>query len=78
MKTITMLEFRQQAEAIVREIESGGTFLLTYRGNPVAELSPVIRNKRPDKNDPFFSLSEHACDLGESLSSADADALIYG
>ena len=77
MKTITMLEFSQDAEAIIRSLQQGVRMVLTDHGKPVARLEPIEPNNPtesdkvevPDKleepyaSDPFFSM----CELGESL-----------
>jgi len=71
MKTITMLEFRRDAEAIIRKVQQGVRMVLTHRGKPVARLEPIEPDqsiepdelKEPDASDPFYSL----CKLGESL-----------
>lgn len=85
-KNITMLDLRRNARAIVREVADGETYLLSYRGKPVAELKPVgevktrgtARQKRPPKNDPFYLLAEHATDMGPSLSNKEIDKIVYG
>ncbi|HEY2406996.1 MAG TPA: type II toxin-antitoxin system prevent-host-death family antitoxin [Polyangiaceae bacterium] len=41
MKTIGVRELRQNASAVLREVEAGGTFEVTDRGRPVALLSPL-------------------------------------
>ncbi|MCX5909299.1 MAG: type II toxin-antitoxin system Phd/YefM family antitoxin [Deltaproteobacteria bacterium] len=38
MKTITLLEFRKNTEAILQEIPQGKSVVLTRRGRPVAPL----------------------------------------
>lgn len=85
MKEVTMLEFRQNAEAIIRKIQQGGGMLLTYRGKPVLKLEPVkLKNKKvAKKNDSLLTI----CELGEklippgppsALTNQDIDKLVYG
>jgi len=72
MKTITMLEFRQDAEAIIRSLRQGVRMVLTDHGKPVARLEPIEPGKpaEPSKSAesdkpevPYASDPE----LGESL-----------
>jgi len=47
MKTISMVELRTQSERIVRELKRGQRMMLSYRGQPLAELVPSsIATKR--------------------------------
>ncbi len=76
MDTVSMLEFRRDAEAILRKIGSGQRLVLTYRGKPVARLEPVT----PDsvtKEDPFYHLAELANSKPEPLSNAEIDEIVY-
>src|SRR5205085_10515764 len=36
MKTVSMLQFRRKANAVLRQVRNGQAFVLTYRGQPVA------------------------------------------
>lgn len=40
MKTISMVELRTHSERIVRELKRGERMMLSYRGEPLAELVP--------------------------------------
>lgn len=81
-----MLDLRKNARMIVREVADGETYLLSYRGKPVVELKPVgemktkgkTRHKRPPRDDPFYRLTEHATDMGPSLSNKEIDKIVYG
>ena len=85
-KTITMLDLRKNARMIVREVADGETYLLSYRGKPVAELKPAgggkvkgkTRYKRPPKDDPFYRLADLAEDMGPSISNKEIDKIVYG
>ena len=74
MKKISMLEFRLNAEKIIKQVQSGQSLILTRRGNPVARIEPIIQETQ-DPIDPFFLLSG----IGKvaSLSNAAMDGIIY-
>jgi len=55
-RTITQRDLRNDAAAVLREVESGRTLIVTRNGTPVAELRPV----RPDAFVPRAMLSEAA------------------
>ena len=77
VKTISMLEFRQRAEHVIRELRAGERMVLTYRGKPVARLEPITE-ARIDAEDPFYSLAELAAQDGQSLTNREIDLTIYG
>ena len=88
MKTITMLELRQNAEAVVKDLRQGLALTLTYRGQPLARLEPI----RPSSeeiaiDDPLYRLAAQAA-VAEAdeklvkenarLTNADIDHALYG
>jgi prevent-host-death family protein len=76
MKTVSMLDFRLDAERIIAQVQKGHSLILTRRGKPVARLEPIL-DGGPASDDPFYSL----CDLaaaGDSLSSEQIDETLYG
>ena len=75
MKTVSMLELRQNALSVVEIVERGQPVLLTYRGRPVATLQPI--DNAPHKEDPFYSLGEMAT-AGVSVTNQEIDEQIYG
>lgn len=77
MKSITMLQFRRQAEAIVRQVQKGQRFTLTYRGKPVARLEPVADRSLGD-DDPIYDLADLASDAPQPLTNAQIDRAVYG
>jgi prevent-host-death family protein len=77
MKSVSMLEFRLNAEKIIARVRQGQRLLLTYRGKPVATLEP-LRNQAITANDPFFKLAELADAKGESLSNDEINGVVYG
>jgi antitoxin (DNA-binding transcriptional repressor) of toxin-antitoxin stability system len=46
MKTISMVDLRTDSERIVRELKRGERMILSYRGEPLAELVPSCSAKR--------------------------------
>jgi prevent-host-death family protein len=76
MKTISMLEFRRDAEQIIRQIQAGERLVLTYRGKPVARLEPILEIA-VDVDDPFYTLDQLADAEGKSLSNREMDEIIY-
>ncbi len=88
MKTITMLELRQNAEAVVQDLRRGLALTLTYRGQPLARLEP-IRPSDEDiaADDPLYKLAEQgeitAADEklakeNARLTNMDIDRALYG
>ncbi len=75
MRTVTMLEFRKDAENIIRQVQRGQSMVLLYSGRPAIPLEPV--RDEADGEDPFYALRQHAV-KGESLRNKDMDRLIYG
>lgn len=76
MKSVSMLDFRRDAERVLAKVQKGERLILTHRGKPVARLEPIVEDT-PDPEDPFYSLTELA-EPGRSLSNAQMDAIIYG
>jgi prevent-host-death family protein len=76
METITVLDFRRHAEAVIRKVRQGKRLVLTYRGKPVMRLEP-IREPRPAASDPFYCLPELAIPNGRSLSNEEIDQIVY-
>lgn len=77
MKTVSMLEFRRRAEGVLKQVQKGERFVLTYRGRPVARLEPVSQ-ATATAEDPFYSLGELADADGESLTNPEIDEILYG
>jgi prevent-host-death family protein len=80
MKSITMLEFRRDAQRILKAVGRGQRILLTYRGKPVACLEPV----RPQggsvaEDDALLRVDDFSLDgPGGPLQNEEIDAVIYG
>jgi antitoxin (DNA-binding transcriptional repressor) of toxin-antitoxin stability system len=72
-----MLDFRQNAEKIIAQVQKGQRMILTCRGKPVARLEP-FRQETANGDDPFYSLSALSAGAGESLTNAQIDDIVYG
>jgi len=61
MKTVTMLEFRKNAERVLRRVAKGERLVLSHRGKPAARLEPMTAPPAaafPD--DPFLGIARRA------------------
>jgi prevent-host-death family protein len=76
MKTISMLDFRNDAERILAQVIKGERMVLTRRGKPVARLEPITE-QTSDENDSFYSLMG-LVESGKSLSNKQIDDILYG
>lgn len=76
MKTVSMLEFRKDAEGVIRRARQGQRMILTYRGKSVIRLEPVD-DEPVGKDDPFYSLDQLADSKGKRLSNQEMDKIIY-
>ena len=77
MKTVSMLEFRKNAQSIIRRAMRGQRTLLTYRGEPVLRLEPVDTVVELSEDDPFYTLGILADSEGEGLSNDQIDRIVY-
>jgi antitoxin (DNA-binding transcriptional repressor) of toxin-antitoxin stability system len=77
MTTISLTEFRTRANAILKQLNKGRAFVLTYRGKPVARLEPIYA-QAVHANDSIYCLAELASDAGASLTNAQIDEIVYG
>lgn len=77
MKTISMVDLRQNAERIIEQVRRGEAMVLTYRGQPAIRLEPLAEAEvRAD--DPFYALNQLADSHGKALTNRQMDKLIYG
>ena len=51
----TIKQLRRETGAVVRAVERGEKVIVTYRGRPVAEMSPV-RQKARTRDDELFGI----------------------
>jgi hypothetical protein len=78
MKTISMLDLRNDSESIVSQLKKGVSMLLTYRGKKLAVLSPYHEEYATDSDsDPLFAVCEHAIEAPDLDKSKSDDDLIY-
>lgn len=76
-RAITMVDLRTRAEEIVETVRRGQPLVLTYRGEPVLRLEPIVETA-PQANDPFYRLADDADATAASLSNDEIDAAVYG
>ena len=80
MKTVSMVEFRKDAEGILRRIARGERFVLSHRGHPAARLEPVSSAASSDPaNDQFLSISRRAAPSPKGKTRhGEIDLIVYG
>jgi antitoxin (DNA-binding transcriptional repressor) of toxin-antitoxin stability system len=80
MKTVTMLEFRKNAEGILRRLGRGERFVLSHRGRPAARLEPITAIRASDPTtDPFLTIGRRALPSPKGKTRhADIDRILYG
>ena len=76
MEKISLLEFRRDAESVIRKVRQGKRLILTYRGEPVLLLEP-IRYSKISRDDPFYGIAQLATANGQSLTNEEIDQIIY-
>ena len=80
VKTVTMLEFRQDAEGVLRRVAKGERFVLSHRGKPAARLEPLTAATPGDPaSDPFLGIArrDKSSPMGKTRH-ADLDRILYG
>ena len=80
MKTVTMLEFRNNAEGILRRLGRGERFVLSHRGRPAARLEPIATVRAYDPaTDPFLTIGRRAVPSPKGKTRhAEIDRILYG
>lgn len=80
MKTVTMVEFRQNAEGVLRRVARGERLVLSHRGKPAARIEPLSPSEVPiSPDDPALNLATFAVPgPGGPLSNEEIDRLLYG
>lgn len=75
-----MLEFRRNTRSVVTALRRGERLLLTYRGEPVARLEPIVPEvSRVPEDDPLLRVDDFAVDgPGRALTNEEIDRLVYG
>lgn len=77
MNQVTLVEFRKDAEKVLRRIRQGERLILTRRGQPVARLEPISQLS-PRDDDPIYRLADLAQEGGKSMTNRAMDQEIYG
>jgi antitoxin (DNA-binding transcriptional repressor) of toxin-antitoxin stability system len=80
MRTVTMLHFRKNTEAVVRRVSKGERLILSYRGKAAMRLEPVQQKATPhDTSDPFLEVAARATRSPNGRTRhADTDGIVYG
>jgi len=75
-----MLEFRKNAERVLRRVAKGERFVLSHRGKPVARLEPLTEPSSADPaNDPFLGIGRRATPSPKGKTRhKDIDGILYG
>ena len=76
MEKVSMLEFRRDAEIVIRKVRQGKRLIMTYRGKPVMRLEP-IQAPAPGPDDPFYKLAHLATAKGQPLTNEEIDQIVY-
>jgi prevent-host-death family protein len=76
MERVSILEFRRDADRVIRKVRQGKRLILTYRGKPVMRLEP-IRDCEIGPDDPFYALAQLAIADGRSLTNEEIDQIVY-
>jgi antitoxin (DNA-binding transcriptional repressor) of toxin-antitoxin stability system len=77
MKIVSLLEFRKNAQKIIRFAQQGQRMIMTYRGKPVCRLEPILYDDI-NENDPFYNIDRLAEKKGKNLSNREIDGILYG
>lgn len=80
MKTVTMLEFRRNAEGVLRRIARGERLVLSHRGKPAARLEPVAAvEANGSPNDLFLGIGGRAVASPKGKTKhTEIDRILYG
>jgi prevent-host-death family protein len=80
MNKVTMLEFRKDAQSVLRRVARGERFVLSLRGRPVARLEPIAPAAPSDPDsDPFLGIARRAAPSPKGKTRhQDIDRILYG
>lgn len=80
MKTVTMVEFRQDAEGVLRRLARGERLVLSHRGKPAARLEPFsVGPDASPADDPFLNIAGRAKPSPKGKTRhQDIDQILYG
>lgn len=72
-----MLEFRRNAEAVLRRVARGEHLVLSHRGRPAVRLEPLADVAASD--DPFLRIADRATPSPHgSIDHSEIDRILYG
>jgi len=78
MKTVTMVELRQESATILGRLSKGERLVLSHRGKPVARLEPIAPTG-DSSTDPFMDVYSRAMPSPKSPTSHQSiDSILYG
>ena len=79
MKTVTLSQFRKDAENILRRVELGERLILSRRGRPAIRLEPMGTVENSDvENDPFISVGKRGIPSAkEKTKHSEIDKILY-
>ena len=77
MNQVTLVEFRKDAEKVLRRIQRGERLILTRRGQPVARLEPISQPSA-QADDPIYRLADLAQEGGKAMTNRAMDREICG
>ena len=80
MKTVTMLEFRKNAERVLRRVAKGERLVLSHRGKAAARLEPMTSTPGAlSSDDPFLGIGRRATASPKGKTKhAEIDRILYG
>lgn len=80
MKTITIVELRQNATRMLPRIADGERLVLSHRGKATARLEPVDAPAAGDRQvDPFFTVAQRATASPKGRTKhGEIDGILYG
>jgi prevent-host-death family protein len=80
MKTVTMLEFRKNAERVLRRVAQGERLVLSHRGKAAARLEPVTAAPGAAvSHDPFLDIGRRAAASPKGKTRhGQIDRILYG
>jgi prevent-host-death family protein len=80
VKTVTMLEFRRNAEGVLRRVARGERLVLSHRGKPAARLEPLLDGAAErGAEDAFLGIARRAKPSPKGATDhGDIDRVIYG
>ena len=75
-----MLEFRRNAEGVLRRVARGERLVLSRRGKPAARLEPLSRPSAPNpEHDLFLTIARRATPSSKGRTDhRDIDRILYG